>query len=40
MLKIVAAGVTAFFVTASHLAYAQAPSAGAGERLEQPTWAL
>jgi hypothetical protein len=29
MLKIVAAGVTALFVTASPLAYAQAPSAGA-----------
>jgi hypothetical protein len=33
MLKFVTAGVTALFVTASPLAYAQAPSAGAGERL-------
>ena len=35
MLKIVAAGVTALFVTASPLAYAQAPSAGAHERLSE-----
>ena len=33
MLKIATAGATAFFVTASSFAYAQAPSAGAGERL-------
>jgi hypothetical protein len=33
MLKIVAAGATALFVTASSFAYAQAPSAGARERL-------
>jgi hypothetical protein len=35
MLKIVAAGVTALFVTASPLAYAQAPSAEAHERLSE-----
>jgi hypothetical protein len=35
MLKTVAAGVTALFVTASPLAYAQAPSAGAHERLSE-----
>jgi hypothetical protein len=35
MLKIVAAGVTALFVTASPFAYAQAPSAGALERLSE-----
>jgi hypothetical protein len=35
MLKIVAAGVTALFVTASPLAYAQAPSAGAPEHLSE-----
>jgi hypothetical protein len=35
MLKMVAAGVTALFVTASPLAYAQAPSAGAHERLSE-----
>jgi LTXXQ motif family protein len=33
MLKIVAAGATALFVTASSLAYAQTPSASAPERL-------
>jgi hypothetical protein len=33
MLKIIAIGVTALFVIASPLAYAQAPSAGPGERL-------
>jgi len=33
MLKIVAAGLTALFVTASPLAYAQAPSVGVLERL-------
>jgi LTXXQ motif family protein len=33
MLKIVAAGMTALFVTASSLAYAQEPSARTGERL-------
>jgi Domain of Unknown Function (DUF1520). len=33
MLKIVTAGVTALFVTASTLAFAQAPSAGVRERL-------
>ena len=33
MLKMVAAGATALFVTASSFAYAQAPSAGARERL-------
>ena len=33
MLKIVTAGAAALFVTASSFAYAQAPSAGAGERL-------
>ena len=33
MLKIIAVGVTALFVTASPLAHAQAPSAGASERL-------
>jgi hypothetical protein len=33
MLKIIAAGATALFVTASSFAYAQAPSAGARERL-------
>ena len=33
MLKIVAAGVTALFVTASPLAYAQAPAGRAMERL-------
>jgi hypothetical protein len=35
MLKIVAAGVTALFVTASPLAYAQTPSAEASERLSE-----
>ena len=35
MLKTVAAGVTALFVTASPLAYAQAPSAEAHERLSE-----
>jgi hypothetical protein len=38
MLKIVAAGVTALFVTASTLAFAQAPSAGALERLSAADW--
>jgi hypothetical protein len=38
MLKIVAAGVTALFVTASPLAYAQAPSGGAPERLSEADW--
>ena len=33
MLKIVTAGAAALFVTASSFAYAQAPSAGARERL-------
>ena len=33
MLKIATAGATALFVTAASFAYAQAPSAGAGERL-------
>jgi hypothetical protein len=33
MLKIITSGVTALFVIASPLAYAQAPSAGPGERL-------
>jgi hypothetical protein len=33
MLKLAAAGVTVLFVTASPLAYAQAPSGGAVERL-------
>ena len=33
MLKIVAAGITALFVTASPLAYAQAPAERAMERL-------
>jgi hypothetical protein len=35
MLKIVAAGVTALFVSASPPAYAQAPSAGAHERISE-----
>jgi hypothetical protein len=35
MLKIVAAGVTALFIIASPLAYAQAPSAEASERLSE-----
>ena len=33
MLKIVTAGATALFITASPLAYAQTPSAAAPERL-------
>jgi hypothetical protein len=37
-LKIVAAGLTALFVTASPIAYAQAPSAGAPERLSEADW--
>jgi hypothetical protein len=39
MLKIVAAGVTALFVTASPLAYAQAPAERAMERLSAADWA-
>jgi LTXXQ motif family protein len=38
MLRIVAVGVTALFVTASPLAYAQTPSAGASERLSAADW--
>jgi hypothetical protein len=38
MLKIVAAGVTALFVTASPLAYAQAPAGKAMERLSAADW--
>ena len=38
MLKIVVAGVTALFVTASPLVYAQTPSAGAPERLSEADW--
>ena len=38
MLKIVAVGVTALFVTAAPLAYADPPSAGASERLTAADW--
>jgi hypothetical protein len=38
MLKTIAAGVVALFVTASPHAYAQAPSAGAPERLTEADW--
>jgi Spy/CpxP family protein refolding chaperone len=38
MLKLVTAGATALFVTASPLAYAQAPSTGAAERLNVADW--
>ena len=38
MLKIVAAGVTALFVTAAPLAHAQLPSSGASERLTAADW--
>jgi len=39
MLRMVGAGVTALFFTASPLAYAQAPSAGAAERSSAADWA-
>jgi len=39
MLRIVGAGVTAFFISASSLAFAQAPSAGAPERSSTADWA-
>ena len=39
MLKLVAAGATALFVTASPLAYAQAPVGRASERLTAADWA-
>ena len=38
MLKLIVAGATALFVTASPLAYAQAPSGGALERLNAGDW--
>jgi LTXXQ motif family protein len=38
MLKLITAGATALFVTASALAYAQAPSGGASERLTAADW--
>jgi len=38
MLKLIAAGATALFVTASPLAYAQTPSGGAPERLTVADW--
>ena len=38
MLKIVAAGATALFITASPLAYAQTPSGAAPERLSIAAW--
>ena len=39
MLRLIAAGATALFVTASPLAYAQAPSGRASERLTAADWA-
>ena len=38
MLKLVTAGATALFLAASPLAYAQAPSTGAAERLNVADW--
>ena len=38
MLKVIAVGVTALFVTAAPLAYADPPSAGASERLTAADW--
>ena len=38
MLKTVAAGVTALFIAASPLAFAEEPSAGASERLTAADW--